>query len=265
MKFNDINGNGLKENEEPGLPNWKIILYGNKTDRYSRCECHYSFANIPAGSYTIVEEQQEGWVQTFPQQLVYFITLSEGQNETNVDFRNHLPVNGSISGMKFNDINGNGLKENERAGLSNWKIILYGNKTDSLFTDANGHYSFCKYTSRKLYHCRRTTEGWVQTFPQQLVYFITLSEGQNETNVDFGNHLPVNGSISGNVWNDVNNNGIKDIGEREFPAGKYFCRNLKQVLSLMKTVIIYFQILMQAHTQFVKCRNTDGYKHFLRK
>jgi|GEM_PF-2379572 hypothetical protein len=90
-KWNDGNGDGVKDANEMGIPNWKIKLFGSNVDSvFTDAYGNYTFPNLPAGTYVVEEEQQSGWMQTFPQQSYYTITLSSGQNEMNVDFGNRL-------------------------------------------------------------------------------------------------------------------------------------------------------------------------------
>lgn len=72
MKFNDRNGNGVRDAGETGLPNWIIRLAGTdglgngvdltvQTDAQGR----YSFL-APPGTYTVSETPQSDWIQTAP-------------------------------------------------------------------------------------------------------------------------------------------------------------------------------------------------------
>ncbi|MDB5391734.1 MAG: hypothetical protein JWM11_7380, partial [Planctomycetaceae bacterium] len=73
-KYNDLNGNGVRDGGEPGLPGW--IVYadldndntrdGNEPFATTDSTGAYSLS-IPSGVYTLREEPQAGWVQTAPQ------------------------------------------------------------------------------------------------------------------------------------------------------------------------------------------------------
>ena len=73
-KFEDSNGNGERDAGERGLANWTIfldvngdgILQANERRVLTDADGRYSFADLLPGSYTIAEEQKEGWVQTTP-------------------------------------------------------------------------------------------------------------------------------------------------------------------------------------------------------
>ncbi|TAK50794.1 MAG: hypothetical protein EPO24_16400 [Bacteroidetes bacterium] len=72
---------------------------------------------------------------------------------------------GSIGGMKWNDANGNGVKELGENTLSNWKIRLAGAKTDSQLTDVNGNYSFTELFEGSYTVSEELQSTWTQTAP----------------------------------------------------------------------------------------------------
>jgi hypothetical protein len=95
---------------------------------------------------------------------------------------------GSISGMKFNDANGNGTKDNGENGLANWKILLSGNATDSQRTNANGNYVFSNLPAGTYTVSEVFQNGWTQTLPSSGSYTVNVSAGENVTGKDFGNY-----------------------------------------------------------------------------
>lgn len=99
FKFNDINGNGIKETGEPGLPNWTINLSGTATAfATTDADGNFCFNNLTAGAYVVSEVQQTGWTQTAPASNTYSITLTEGQNKTDIIFGNNLnPATGCVT------------------------------------------------------------------------------------------------------------------------------------------------------------------------
>jgi hypothetical protein len=66
FKWNDLNGNGVRENNEPLLPNWTINLYEGANLVATATTSNigtYSFIVEP-GEYRVSEVQQSGWTQT---------------------------------------------------------------------------------------------------------------------------------------------------------------------------------------------------------
>jgi S-layer protein (TIGR01567 family) len=90
--INDINGNGIQDAGETGLPGWNIRLIGlgvrpagiNKgtvTDTHG----FYIFENLQAGSYMVTETMQGGYIMTGAS--VKVVALEEGKNAM-VNFTN---------------------------------------------------------------------------------------------------------------------------------------------------------------------------------
>jgi parallel beta-helix repeat protein len=92
-KFNDANGNKIRDSGEGGLANWTIRLRG--VDSIKRTSVHkttvtdmdgdYSFTNLNPGIYVVLEELQPRWVPTIPPAIS--VRLGEGESAV-VDFGN---------------------------------------------------------------------------------------------------------------------------------------------------------------------------------
>ncbi|MDD4448261.1 MAG: SdrD B-like domain-containing protein, partial [Methanothrix sp.] len=92
MVFNDLNGDGLRTNDEPVLPGWETILTQDGKEILRTAadnEGRYSFQNLASGQYTVVVINQSGWNLTHPTSGRYEINLVE-INATNYDFGVHL-------------------------------------------------------------------------------------------------------------------------------------------------------------------------------
>src|SRR6185436_2402007 len=84
----------------------------------------------------VCEVQQIGWNQSFPSGTAcgitsagYGISLISNQVDSDNDFGNWRAA--TKSGVKFDDLNANGIKEAGEPGLSGWTI--------QAFVDANGN------------------------------------------------------------------------------------------------------------------------------
>jgi hypothetical protein len=91
QKFKDLNRNGIKENGEPALAGWTIVLNGpgGPYTATTDGQGNYCFVELPPGSYTLGEVGQAGWVQTAPAGGTWAFSLTGGQNLTNRDFGNY--------------------------------------------------------------------------------------------------------------------------------------------------------------------------------
>lgn len=97
---------------------------------------------------------------------------------------------GSICGSKFNDLNANGIWDDGEPGLPDWEIYLQnasGTYTET--TDADGKYCFTDLLDGQYTVSEIQQDGWIQTFPETSTYTITISNGQQVGDVDFGNTL----------------------------------------------------------------------------
>ena len=69
IKYEDINGNGVRNAADPGVANWSFNLINPQGDRSAATTLtggNVSLANIPAGVWRIDEVLQPGWVAISP-------------------------------------------------------------------------------------------------------------------------------------------------------------------------------------------------------
>ncbi len=118
----------------------------------------------------------------------------------------------SISGVLFNDINDDSLREAGEPGLANWRADISGKIQESMYTDSNGVYSFGGLDSGTYIVTQEIPPVWRRTSPSFTSYSLTPGVGDSITGIDFGDAYPWN-SIEGTVYLDINKNGIRDNGE----------------------------------------------------
>jgi hypothetical protein len=199
MKFNDINGDGIKQPGDPGLAGFTIFLDANnngvldpgETFTTTDVNGNYSFANLASGTYRVREVQQIGFTQTTPNPTP--IALATGQIVTGVNFGNFRLI--SISGNKFQDTNGDRVRNPGEPGLQGFTIYIDANNNHvldpgerSTTTDASGNYSFAN-VGPGAYRVREVAKsGFVQMTNDPAI--IVATSGTNATGVLFGN-MPV--------------------------------------------------------------------------
>jgi uncharacterized membrane protein len=219
-KFQDTNGNGVRDPGEPGLQGFTIFIDANnngildagETSTTTDANGNYSFANLSPGTYTIREVQQSGFTQTTANPAA--ITPTSGQTITAVTFGNFQLT--SIGGAKFQDTNGNGVRNPGEPGLRGFTIFIDANNNGildvgetSTTTDVNGNYSFANL-GPGTYRIREVQQsGFTQTTANPAA--ITATSGQAVTAVNFGNFRLI--SISGNKFQDTNGNRVRNSGE----------------------------------------------------
>lgn len=266
-KYNDINGNGDFDDSEKidanRLNGWTIELYKDSlgstavtsmvTGSNSLAKGQYRFNNLLPGQYYVCEIGQTGWTQTEPSSSTgvynnggycHSITLSPGQNLTNIQFGNFQL--GSISGQKFNDINGNGIKDPGEVGLSGVTIYLDKNLNNildvgdtSTITDANGNYLFNNLTVGTYHNNSYAVKevvptGWTQTYPVGNTHYVSITSGVGATNVDFGNVRL--SDVHGYKWSDLDGDGNPDENEPLLSGWQIFIdSNNNQTLDIGET------------------------------
>ncbi|VVB91769.1 SdrD B-like domain protein [uncultured archaeon] len=119
----------------------------------------------------------------------------------------------SISGFKFNDVNGNGTWDPVEPALPNWTIVLTmpdGSKITNT-TNASGFYIFSNLPAGNYTLEEVLQPGWVRTFPKEPIISITLSEGEDMKDTGFGNMKisQATFNISGFKINGDTGNGIQ--------------------------------------------------------
>ena len=204
MKWHDVNADGIRDNSELGVQDVVIFLDDNFDEEFSEDEEEmsawtdengmYSFTNLMPGDYSVCELVESGWVRSYPNedsdcQTVTVTSDGPNQNNSNINFGNYHRQ--AISGLKFEDTNGNGVRDEGELALSGWEIKLYDSSENEIAvfsTDGDGNYSFADLMPGT-YIIRETSQtGWVQTMPAGgEAYIVILISGEDQIGKDFGN------------------------------------------------------------------------------
>ncbi|PKL83487.1 MAG: hypothetical protein CVV24_04810, partial [Ignavibacteriae bacterium HGW-Ignavibacteriae-3] len=224
IKFNDKNGDGRQNDGELGIPNWTIYLEGplNLT-AVTDDNGNFCFYGLIPGKYKVREKNKTGWRQTKPSTITYTLEVGNGDNFRDIDFGNFEDPTvtlGSICGIKFNDLNGDGVKQDNEPTIPNWTIILSGTMNLTTRTDARGKFCFDNLRMGNYTIAEVNKNGWTQTAPSAGTYTIELTEDRNPDDLYFGNKEDITirlGSICGIKFNDNNGNGVQDTGELGIP------------------------------------------------
>jgi hypothetical protein len=195
--FYDANGNKTQDAGEGGIAGVTVHLGG--TPKTTGSGGTYSFTDLAAGSYTVVETDRSGYVSTTSNSVS--VTLAAGETKT-VNFGDR--AFGTVSGTVFNDANGNSTNDGE-SGIGGVTVTLSGaNGTQTTTTNASGAYSFTALIGS--YTLQETDpSGYVSTTSNSVS--VSLSPGSTQT-ANFGDQG--RGEISGTVFKDINGNGSND-------------------------------------------------------
>ncbi|MCK9994727.1 MAG: hypothetical protein KAH56_00435, partial [Candidatus Krumholzibacteria bacterium] len=221
MVFNDLDGNGVKDDGESGIAGIGVTLSGAFEDTaMTDDDGNYLFADLTMGAYTVVCDEVPDFKPTTLPKLQ--ITLATGEVVDTANFGWMDDTSGgkaTIKGVVFNDLNGNKVMDEGEPGIEGLKVALDG--TSSLLTtsDADGAYWFNELGMGE-YKVRSTgPEGWVSTTGEELTIKIETAD-QVVDNAHFGWMEEGTGgdkaAIGGYVFNDLNGNKVMDQDEPIF-------------------------------------------------
>lgn len=268
LKYEDLNGNGTRDQGEPGLEDWTIeLIYDANADgvidladeplaltTQTDSAGFYHFDGLTPDTYIVREQQQPGFVQTssgginidnrlVPQQgrTNWRLTVKDGEVWEEVDFGNQQMVaSNSISGTKFEDLDGDGIRDQGEPGLQGWVIeLIFDANADGAIdlsdydfaittqTGDLGEYRFDNLEPVEYLVREQQQQGFTQTSPGGVGFngnlmpspgttdwSIFLEPGQLYEGVDFGNHRDdISNYIQGVKYHDLNANGVKEVNE----------------------------------------------------
>ncbi|MEZ4681203.1 MAG: SdrD B-like domain-containing protein [Caldilineaceae bacterium] len=197
IKYHDVNGNGVHDPGEPPLAGWTFTVTdgagavaGSATTGDDGRFC----IEVKPGSYTVSEGAQTGWSITQPATGSYSVTVAQGTQVQTLRFGN-TKVTSKLCGIKFNDIDGDGIQDPGEVGLPGWtiEVQLPSGATVSTVTGANGRYCLelpvgqagggTNYTVSEVMQ-----SGWQQTFPAAPgTYTLSIPQGTSKDGINFGN------------------------------------------------------------------------------
>jgi hypothetical protein len=221
-----VNGNGIQDPGEGPQANVTFTISGPTgfTPRTAAtgADGRFTFLNVPFGTYTVTETVPAGFRQTAPPAPGTFsVTLAVNSLPPNIVFGNQpLAQPGSISGAKFLDANGNGIRDAGETGTAGVTIVLQNTAPGSgtgvqTRTAADGSFTFTGLAAGTYAVSEVVPPGFVQTVPGgNGNVTVTLAAGENRTGILFGNRSAsvgvTPGTISGLKILDFNTNGIID-------------------------------------------------------
>ncbi len=229
FKFEDRDGDGVFGTNESGLSGWTIyldmdndgILGEGDISTITSEDGSYVFENLETGVYVVREELISGWIQTLPESGGVEVTVSAGQPNNDINFGNFEL--GSISGVKFHDLDADGEHDADEPALTGWKVFLDVDRDGLLddeepwvVTGEDGVFVFSDIGPSLVQIGEEVQEGWARTTPARTY---TVRSGFSET-VDIGNVQL--GSISGVKFNDLDGDGVRDNGEPGISGWRVF-------------------------------------------
>ncbi|MAE62840.1 MAG: hypothetical protein CMJ18_01090 [Phycisphaeraceae bacterium] len=180
-------------------------------------------ASFGTDSILRFDEVVSTWVPTEPDTGLRQVPLDPGGSVANIDFGNTRL--GAIRGMKFNDLDGDGTRDDGEPALEGFAVFIDANGNGdqdagepARVTDALGRYEFGDLLPGDYDLVEVPQSGWTQTTANPVV---ALSSGEIRREVNFGNVQP-DGSIRGTKWEDVDGDGERDAGEPVVPGWTFY-------------------------------------------
>ncbi|MBI3193602.1 MAG: T9SS type A sorting domain-containing protein, partial [Ignavibacteriae bacterium] len=214
---NDLEGNGIKNpGDLTALPSGVFVPFevykdGVRIDSavIGSLTTSKTYTLLDVGEYVFIQlEVASGWKVTNGTGNDTVVISSSGINALVTQLHFKYP---SVSGTKFNDLDGDGTKDAGEPGIEGWTINVSGATPSggTVLTDANGAYTVFVDSGNHTV-TEGTVAGWSRTTPVSGSYtFLALSgtvPGANKVNQNFGNFQ--NYSVGGTVYRDYNGDGI---------------------------------------------------------
>ncbi|MFK5894336.1 MAG: SdrD B-like domain-containing protein [Pseudomonadota bacterium] len=234
--YNDLNGNGIHDESEPGIADADVLLQLNPGTGYVTIQTattsndgYYSFNSLGAGNYRVIPDTSQAplndWVHTGGI-IPHDITLANNQHYLLADFgfsQAKISVNKTAEPTI---VSGNSSPIIFKFIVTNVGAIdvTLTNLVDTVF--GNLSLKGCSLpqtlTSNSSYSCQFTEilTGNIGDEHNNTAAALVWDMGQNphfasdSATVTFND--PNNGTIGHLVWNDININGIFDAGEAVF-------------------------------------------------
>jgi protocatechuate 3,4-dioxygenase beta subunit len=253
--FDDLNGNAIQDNREPGLEGVTVTLINGSGEEIATqttgANGSYLFTGLPPGEYAVQFEIPESYAFTPPSNLNMDIinhgmsvvlpdyasdlntetgitpshVLESGDIDMTYDAAIYRPV--SVSGVTYHDLNANGVLDEGEPGLEGSTVVLYsddGEVVGMTVTDADGLYSFDGLPPDGYYSVIMPPSpeyllspmGEGSVFDPNSYMSSPVLLQSGDTGDGANAGLYMPASVNDWVWNDALANGIQDADEVGF-------------------------------------------------
>lgn len=247
--FHDFNGDGVRQNTEPGMPNVTVFLDANGDGKFnppsagmindpfthSGLDGKYFLQTNLTGTFNVGELVPPGFVMTTPTPPPVTIDNSTAQVPGPV-FGNKQadPHGGVIHGVVFNDLDGDGVRQNTEPGMGGVIVFVDANN-DGKFTPPslstpgdpatqsalNGQYNLKVGADGDYQVLEIVPPNFVMTTP--IPGKVSVAGGAVVSGPTFGNKAdPHGGRIRGIVFLDHNGDGVRQNTEPGMPGVSVF-------------------------------------------
>lgn len=250
-KWEDLDGDGIKDEGEPAINDWTIWLDGDSyavtgDDEKGWPDGYYEFDDLESDDYVVCEENQPSeldggsWTQTYPSNDIdeedpyynYVIDWCDDEFEVSeslakygyeIDIDEDNAENVNFGNFEYGYISGHKYSEETNEPLSDWTIYLINENgsVNNTGTDEDGYYTFEELGPGTYQVCEATTEDdetgdEVCTTHERQTYpeeFYTVEMTSGAENQDYNFKNFTTGSVRAFKFKDLNLSGSYDEDE----------------------------------------------------
>ncbi|MBT2809938.1 SdrD B-like domain-containing protein, partial [Staphylococcus coagulans] len=236
--WNDLNKDGIQDDNEPGIANVKVTLKNKEGQELKVTQTNeegkYEFTDLPNGEYQVDFETPDDYVPTKPNTVddtrdsdgpSNAIGVIKDKDNLTVDqgFYKKEETKYHVGDKVWEDSNKDGIQQDTESGISGVKVTLKdkdGKVVETKTTDEKGNYLFenvskgeytIEFETPQGYKPTVTGKGELDKDSNGTSAEITVT--QNDLTIDSGFYKPTY-SLGDKVWEDTNKNGIQDKDEK---------------------------------------------------
>jgi hypothetical protein len=165
--FNDLNGDGSYDDGEPGLEGVVVNLSVDATaTATTAADGTYAFNELMAGTYQIVSVGPDGWTLTTSSPINVMLGTDDEVFDLGIFGWTEDGGGGGtayIKGKVWNDLNGDGIANDEEPGIEGFTVTLSGDVTATATTLVDGGYIFEGLSAGSYEVASEGPDGWVLT------------------------------------------------------------------------------------------------------
>jgi hypothetical protein len=184
--FNDLDGDGQPDRGEGGMQGVMMTLTSTLMETTTDFTGVYVFTDVPDGSHVVAAAPPVGYACTSPTEVVVDVRPGSGATANY-----GLKAAGTVSGIVFNDLDGDGTQDVGEPGLGGVSIQLKdsgGSLADSVVTTGDGTYTFTGVAAGSYTVQETDPEGFVSITPNEVPISVA-PDGAATAN--FGDRVPV--------------------------------------------------------------------------
>lgn len=245
--FQDTDGNKVQDPGEGGIGG---VTVRSSVGTIARTNVSGAYRLVlTPGFQTITEVDPAGYISSTPNTIN--IDVIPG-SYSRLDFGDRSPSgSAAVKGIVFDDVNQNSVMDGDEQGIPG--VTVYSDGGEQAVTDANGSYTLTVPVGNRTI-TETDLDGYTSTTTNSVDIALT-TDGQVEV-MNFGDYLlKDSGTVAGYVYNDENNNQVRDGFESGVSGAMIYVAGD----SVQSDVSGYFSITVPAGTYDVTEVDPPGY------